>query len=237
MRDELEKHSLWWHGPEFLLKDKNEWPKKEVMNSSSFDIKLEEKREHIIANIKVPEPNAIIERFSSYEKMLRVLSLCFSWRKQDYAKTSLTVEELLRTEKRLIKIVQKEMFEAEILSLQKQQHINTKSVLYNLSPYLDSENILRVGGRIQKSTLSTEEKFPIILPSKHHFTKILVRHAHIQTLHGGMALVSQNLRQKFWIINACRTIKSVLHKCTICFRFKKKLLTQKMGNLRSYRLQ
>lgn len=92
-------------------------------------------------------------------------------------------------------------------------------------------------GRIQRAGTTENEKHPIILPPKHQFTKILIRFTHKVTFHGGFALTAQRLRQSYWIVNNRSAITSVLHKCTVCFRFKKKLLIQKMGDLPAYRLQ
>lgn len=55
--------------------------------------------------------------------------------------------------------------------------------------------------------------------------------------HGGFAITLQNIRERYWIVNARKMVTSVIHKCITCFRFRKKLLTQKMGNLPVYRLK
>lgn len=136
---------------------------------------------------------------------------------------------------RLIKIVQNESF-SEITSILNQKPIDPKSSIRNLDPFLDNNGILRVGGRLQQSSLSESEKFPIILPPKHHFTTILIRHEHSLLMHGGLAIVLQKLRQRFWIVNAKTTVNSVIRRCVICFRHKRQLSCQKMGNIPSYRL-
>lgn len=121
--------------------------------------------------------------------------------------------------------------------IQGKQSLSQKSSIHNLDPYIDSNGILRVGGRIQRAAITDDEKHPIILPAKIHLTTLLIRRTHDQTLHGGYGLVARKLRQKYWIVTGSNAIKSEIHKCVICFRFKKKLLIQKMGDLPSYRLQ
>lgn len=241
-REEIEQFKLWWHGPEFLSKNESEWPSHKL-NITHYQ-NLEEKNQRVIATIQMTEPNLVINRFSSFERMLRVLSYCYRW--YDRIKNTNTVNnhitdilstfELRQTERRIIKITQSEAFGTEIMCLSKGQPINHKSNLYSIDPYIDDEGLLRVGGRIQRASMTENEKHPIILPTKHHFTTILIRNVHEQTFHGGFALTAQKLRQQFWIINNRVTIKSVLHRCTVCFRFKKKLLIQKMGDLPEYRL-
>lgn len=47
------------------------------------------------------------------------------------------------------------------------------------NPFLDSDEILRVGGRLNKATkLISKEENPIILPGKHPLTKQIDLHCH-----------------------------------------------------------
>lgn len=234
----LETFDLWWYGPKFLLKNEHEWPKTDLKKKSPPEQLLEERKHVTIAAISVIEPNSTVERFSKYEQMLRVISLCLRWKHRKGKKSEpITVDELRQTESQLIKCVQNETFSTEIMLLKKGKSVELKSSIQNLDPYVDSNDILRVGGRIHKSSLPECTKHPIILPPKHHFTTLLVRYAHEKTLHGGFGLVAQKLYHNYWIVNARTTIKAAIYKCITCFRFKKKLLIQKMGDLPSYRLE
>lgn len=244
MLNELEKFNLWWQGPDFLQKPENEWPERIVAVPS--DLNLEEKRRVCILHVSHEETNSIIARFSNFDRLLRFSIRAFRWleKVRAKAKTSISlfisrpisVDVLQNAEKRLIRLIQAETF-SEISQLRKGQPISNKSKIRNLSPYLDSDQIMRVGGRLELSHLSMDEKHPIILPPKHNFTVILIRKVHKETLHGGLAITMQTIRQKFWIINARKVVNSVIYRCITCFRFKKVLLQQKMGNIPAYRLQ
>lgn len=193
-----------------------------------------------ILHVNHEETNSITARFSHYDRLLRFSIRAFRWLEKVRAKAQtsislfisrpISIDELQNAEKQLIRLVQAETF-SEISQLQKGQPISNKSKIRNLAPYLDSDQIMRVGGRLELSHLSMDEKHPIILPPKHNFTMIFIRKIHKETLHGGLAITMQTIRQKFWIINA------VIYKCITCFRFKKVLLQQKMGNIPAYRLQ
>ncbi|XP_055308905.1 uncharacterized protein LOC129572830, partial [Sitodiplosis mosellana] len=240
-QNELEKFDLWWYGPKFLLKNEQEWPKTNLKGSSLSKLNLEERKQAVIAAISTPEmieSNIITARFSNYERMLRVITRCLRWKhKKSERSDPISSEELRQTEVKLIKLVQNDMFSTEITPLAKGQAVGMKSSIANLDPYLDINGVLRVGGRIQKSSLPDNAKHPVILPPKHHFTTLLIRHAHEKTLHGGFGLTAQKLYHNFWIVNARTAIKAVIHKCITCFRFKKKLLVQKMGEIPAYRLE
>lgn len=239
-RVELEKFKLWWQGPEFLLTSVNEWPKDNI--NYPKDQNVEEKKQALVAHINPVIPNSMILRFSNYELMLNSIVRCLRWFRMKKSSSKalhqpIKLTEVQEVEKILIKIVQTESFGQEIASLQKDHGTHPKSKIHNLDPFLDSEGILRVGGRIQLANLSEDRKHPIILPPKHHFTRILTVYMHQRTLHGGYALTGQRINQNFWIVNARQTIKSVIYKCVTCFRFRKKLWSQKMGNMPSYRVQ
>ena len=44
--------------------------------------------------------------------------------------------------------------------------VPSNSSITQLDPFLDSDNIIRVGGRLRKSTLREAEQHPVILPRK-----------------------------------------------------------------------
>ena len=54
-----------------------------------------------------------------------------------------------------------------------------KSHLYRFDPYIDDAGILRVGGRLRRSNLSSKEKHLVILPKNHHLSKLLLRYEEV----------------------------------------------------------
>lgn len=120
--------------------------------------------------------------------------------------------------------------------LMRDSQLGKQSKLLMLNPFLDEFGILRVGGRIQKSNLPFNIKHPIILPSNHDFTKMVIKEAHLQTLHGGPQLTLSYVRRKFWILNARNTTRFTIHQCIRCHRFSTQTQQQIMGNLPSPRV-
>ena len=90
-------------------------------------------------------------------------------------------------------------------------------------------------GLWENSLLPETEKHPIILPVKDHVTRLLISQAHMDTLHGGPALVMRKLACKFWIV-ARNTVRSILRSCVRCTRLRAKTLGQMMGPLPAVRL-
>ncbi|GFV31656.1 integrase catalytic domain-containing protein [Trichonephila clavipes] len=81
------------------------------------------------------------------------------------------------------------------------------------------DELIRVGGRLQKSKFSYLQKHPIILPAKHYFVNLMVRDSHEKVFHGGVSETLLEIRERFWLIKGRQTVKNILKKCLICKRF------------------
>ena len=107
----------------------------------------------------------------------------------------LSIDELRYAEAQIIKYVQKSAFLPVIKALQDAGHeepekltlknIGSFGSVYKLRPFLDGEGMLRVGGRLQYSTLEYQSKHQLLLPSKHHVTKLLIMDVHESVGHLG----------------------------------------------------
>lgn len=100
-----------------------------------------------------------------------------------------------------------------------------------MSPFLDDDGILRVGGRLHRASIDENMKHPILIPHKSHFTNLLIAEAHERTLHGGPQLMLNYLRSKYWILNAKTLVRQCVHKCVTCVRHSKQTHQQMMGQL------
>lgn len=111
------------------------------------------------------------------------------------------------------------------------KRLNKNSNILNLNPFLDKNGLLRVGGRLTNSVLDFERKHLIILPSKHTFVNLLIKHYHNKFLHAGPQLILTQIREKFWIVNGRNEVRRSLRSYMTCFRVKPSTLIQMMGSL------
>ena len=118
-----------------------------------------------------------------------------------------------------------------------QQEVAASTSLKTLHPFIDKEGVLRVGGRLQQYTLPYQTIHQIILPSNHHFTKLVVSAEHIRLHHAGPQLLTAALRERYWIPRIRNLVKTVIHQCLTCYRFKAQATQQLMGELPSTRVQ
>lgn len=47
-----------------------------------------------------------------------------------------------------------------------------------LSPYLEREGFLRIGGQLKNATIDFNKKFPLIIPRHWHVARLNVEHYH-----------------------------------------------------------
>ncbi|GFV00806.1 integrase catalytic domain-containing protein [Trichonephila clavipes] len=90
--------------------------------------------------------------------------------------------------------------EEEIQSIKKQISLPPKSLLLSLHPFIDKHGLVRVGGSLQNSQLRFNSKHPIILPSQHIITELLIKEQHNAHFNAGATLLAHVLRQSHWIV-------------------------------------
>ena len=92
--------------------------------------------------------------------------------------------------------------------------------------------VLRVRGRLERSSISFDMKHPIILPQKHHIRKLIIRHYHGLEGHMGSRQVPAAIRKIFHIIHGpCEVHAQLIRTCVKCQRRYAKPSDQVMANL------
>jgi hypothetical protein len=142
--------------------------------------KVPERRGERLCCIAVhSEIESLFKQFSTSSKWQRVIAyvLRFLYNlKQGTASSrhgQLTSAELHESLIVIGRITQHSAFAQEIQNLQQGKALPSHRKLLTLHPVLD-ENLLRVGGRLENAEGPFDQKHPIILPSKHHVTKLLI---------------------------------------------------------------
>lgn len=165
------QNRIWSSGPTWLAGNDSEWP-----NGLAQITEMPELRKNICLATTVYDLE-LFERCSSYSKLLRVLSFCLRFRPINTYSDVLCVKEINETEIRLLKIIQVMQFSKEIRQL-KDKKFTTNNKIANLSPFLDDDGLIRVGGRLQGSKLTFSSKHPILLPNRNSITDRIIREIH-----------------------------------------------------------
>lgn len=234
---QLLNQDTWFQGPRWVSCPIQEWPIQPFLSSPNSDEILEEKTVSLVTDVEANKTHLLdklIERMSSYKKLLRATVYVLRFSKILQTAGSITPFDLDNAELFLIRHVQSKHFASDIHAIKNNRRI-TKSLI-KLNPFIDDENVIRVGGRLTHSQLDYGQKHPIVLPSKNRLTQLIVDHFHVCNLHTGPSLLLSLLRQKFWILAARNLVRQRVHQCNICFRLNPKSSNPLMGDLPSFRV-
>lgn len=227
-------NDIWKNGPNWLTENEETWPIFSVPN-----VPLLEVRKTTVLKIVLTD-KALFSRFSSFTRLIRVIAYCLRFAKICKTQTnfpdSLTIHEIQAAKNRVIKLIQNQAFAQEFNDLSKNKNIDNKSSLKTLNPFLDDNNIIRVGGRIDNSQLSYDSKHPILLPKTNHVTDLIIKHDHEVSLHAGIQNTLYQVRTHYWPIDGKNTTRRIVNSCVKCFRFKNTVPQHIMGHLPTDRL-
>ena len=234
----------WIYGPSFLKLPECEWPNI-IVNKSEIDEKmLEVKKDYqgeTVMNITIERKNIPnINRFSRWIRLIRSTawtSRFENWmiakkRKEKFTfPPNLTVKEISDAEKKWIKISQQESFREDLKLLTNERPLEKSNRLFSLNPCFKNGIIVLSGRTRLSKTMSEDAMNPIILCPKHPYTKLLMQHYHEKFAHKGTETVLNDLRQKFWILNARAAVKLVFRNCQKCKNERAKPKPPLMGQL------
>lgn len=85
-------------------------------------------------------------------------------------------------------------------TLQLGQQVLRPCLVFRLEPYLDEEELIRVGGRLRKAAVNLDARNPYLLPKDHVFTALLVCYLHKTWAgHMGREHMIASLHERYWI--------------------------------------
>lgn len=138
------------------------------------------------------------------------------YRKEKQKTGVITVKEINQAKLEIVKLVQAEEFKEEIRALRSKKKVQRSSRLTALHPFLDSNGIAQVGGRLKHAVLAEKVKHPILLPALHPFTTLVIVYHHEKLFHTGVQTTVNSIREEFWSILAKSQVKRVLRSCAKC---------------------
>ena len=227
---ELIASRLWVAGPLDLMTD----PLKNQLNTQKETV--EEARGPTTCTAiggQAYQPLIDVARHSTLIKAIRVTAWVFRFidclRKKG-GRGELSYTEMTEAKSFLVKEAQKTHFGVEIEAISNGKPLQKGSPINKLSPFLGSDDLLRVRGRLQFARLPCDAQQPVILP-KGHLAKLLIRHLHASKKHAGVNSMMVELRANYWVLGARRLCKTVKRECVDCQRFDAKACSQPMAPL------
>ncbi|XP_064629278.1 uncharacterized protein LOC135488567 [Lineus longissimus] len=245
----------WLSGPKFLWEPESEWPK----SNFSKELLAEDpnvKKVHATIAAENPEPNGenqtktctvtvdeLFARYSNWDPLKTTVAWLLRAQKgfKQCRSTGKTLRDTTRDELTPLSFTELKAAELDIVRYLQKKHLpdNGKHLgsVQKLDPFLDDAGLLRVGGRLRHARIPLEVKHPVLLPKDSPVTRLIVRDAHQRVGHLGSNSSLNLLRQRYWIPRASLLIRSIISKCTICRKYRARLLVQKMADLPLQRLE
>ena len=230
--DDDEAIRCWFDGPDFLFKDKADWPTTSFTPLSPDDKEI--KKKTLVCKLSCSTSIVQFDRFSSWKRLFRVVAwvilLLQPKKSRKKERSDLSIEEEKAGFQATLKLIQKKAFNDDSPK-------ELKGKLSKLDPYIDTnDGLMRVGGRLKQGMLPYAVKHQVILPKDHYAVMLLVRYYHEQYHHVGTEHLISLLRQQFWIIAVRTIVKGVIRKCVKCQKRKAKPGEVKMADLPADRI-
>ena len=143
--------------------------------------------------------------------MTRVLEFCQS--------PSNPFEKLVKQEQ----LLHCTFIHAHLINPRVNVNVEVKTTIKQLNLYLDN-NVIRTKGRIIHSVLPLDATTPFFLPNKSHLVDLLINHIHASHHHIGLSQTLSLYRQRCWTSKIRSCIKSLLLRCVICQRVRKRTI-------------
>ncbi|KAJ8036637.1 hypothetical protein HOLleu_20672 [Holothuria leucospilota] len=226
----------WECGPEFLHTPEEEWPLANRPNLLSVEAEGECERRNTQQVFMVKETQIInCENFSNWRRLLRVTAYVFRFVQNLKARCQKSQEPKTQETRALDPSELKEAETFWIKDAQRLLHTRLKCGEFKtLSPFVEND-LIRVGGRAKSDLISYDMGHPVLLPQKHHVSKLITQHYHSRG-HNGVACTAAKVREKYWILGVHRLAKTVKYRCVTCKVLARKAESQVMASLPKERL-
>lgn len=165
----------------------------------------------------------VVNKYSSLHKILRIIAYCLRFARSGKVKRRenfIEPSEIASALQALIRTVQRESLAEEYLLLSKGESIRASSRVASLTPFIDKEGMIRVGGRLGNAMIPYESRHPLLLPKSHRLTQLIIEEEHVRSMHAGLQATMCAVRQRFWPIAMRSTTRKIIRDCVTCFKCK-----------------
>ena len=196
--------SNWFSGPAFLWEKEIPSTKEEIPNIQIGDPEVKA----TVRTTVVKESFNLIDcvsRFSNWTGAVGlILYLRRLFKKNKPKIVTTTVADRQDAKILIFKELQRSAFKNKTASLSRKEQkpkLTKQRPLLRLDPFIDDQGLIRVGGRLEHSTLPFDVKHPIILPRCSHVFELIIDHFHERIRHQGKRMTMNEIRSHgIWIL-------------------------------------
>ena len=114
------------------------------------------------------------------------------------------------------------------------RRISELKTLRRLRPCVDANSMLLIDGRLKNADLPVDAEHPLILPSRHALTRLIMLHEHVGVGHSRSSYYTlMRTRQHCWIIHGVSSIKYYISHCSAGARRSATPIRQLTADLRA----
>ncbi|XP_036327151.1 uncharacterized protein LOC118739748 [Rhagoletis pomonella] len=216
---EIIHSKLWIQGPPWLKYNSERWPDCVFVPNTVAEAESEFKT-CVVAEVDEPlmitrratkDRVSLIEYVDKLERAVNVVAYLLKFisnikthsvhkrkKRGEHISMSPTTEQRTKAMWFLLNQEQKKFYKKEIGCLEAGNSIPDKSRIESLKPEL-KDGLLRVHGRLKNASLDENMRHPVIIPDGSRLAWFIMDHAHRETKHGGVQVMMQFIRQKYWI--------------------------------------
>ena len=230
----------WWTGPTWLAKPNVAWPRRRPVDETKMsEVEVEAKQEISVLTVEALKVVKWFEQYSSFLTLQKIMAFTRRW--IDYRRNRLITPdqptrmiedprlqnpvevpclsgiELSAAFMQCVRVAQVDIWPTEFFALLSGKKVHKRSGIAPLRPQWDPVNrVIRGCGRTEREL--NKPGIPILLPSRHHITRLIIAKEHLDLKHAGRHQTMLSLRQKFWIPAAFQRVKDVIGICVACAR-------------------
>ena len=226
--------TLWWEGPPWLQDDPITIPKQPPRKPLP-DARL---------SVMVFQPyHSAAEDISqlpyTYPHLIAITAWCFRFHDRikegrpnpDSRTKHLTGMERRKAERWLLKEAQRRCFQKDLNRLVKKEQPARDSRLKALAPFLDKDQLIRVGGRIINAAAPQSQTQPIIADARDPLIVKYLEYLHINLLHCGPSLLLAFSGKKLHIVGVRKLTRKICSECVTCRTYRPRVQHQLMADL------
>ena len=239
--------TCWFTGPACLWDDNytpSESPNINITSMSLPEIKIVKTVLHTHKELYESPLSCIYSKNNNFSKIINVViyvkRFIKALRRSSHSECN-NDSEIFEKRKAIVTIVkeaQKEKYGSLIKSLKSKQPIPENLKLTELSPYLDNDGVMCVGGRLKNANIPFCVKHPLLIPSNHPLSTAIINYFHARCKHQGSHISHGIIIQSgFHLENGRQLIRQVIKNCIICKKLRATTSVQLMADLPYDRLE
>ena len=218
----------WINGPDFLHHHQGEWKDRcHEIAVLKEELEIHTGRPETVVSqvcVQINPLDKLMNHYSSFYRLKKAVVYLKRYCRYLHRNSKISlkdepisVSDLQEAEIVLLTHVQQTVLKDDVKKLIKDKKVSLNSSLSKLCPFIHKDGLMRVGGKLGKTSLTLGQKHQVIIPKDHRIGKLIVHDYH-NASHVGVKWCHSLILNKYWIIRVENYIRYVKRNCVVCRR-------------------